>query len=260
MSEPRSELDKLIAREKAAYQERADASAAPGVPDAGWERLRAAVEGGAAAPVGWTARAKLAVGVATCVALGALGWTLSSSGSGVEGATEVAPAQDAQDAPERSAPDAPASDTVEPGARRGEESTVGAARELEDAVEGGSGDSRGVAAPGPNGETGGADSDASAEATEPSTRAAREPRGGHPSAAHPEPSEDSLAAELALLSRARAALNAGRYDEALAIASEHAQQFPSGVLAPERRAVASRARCRMAAAERGDEEAVRACP
>ena len=66
--------------------------------------------------------------------------------------------------------------------------------------------------------------------------------------------------ELALLSRARAALNAGRYDEALAIASEHAQQFPSGVLAPERRAVASRARCRMAAAERGDEEAVRACP
>ncbi|MEZ4326490.1 MAG: hypothetical protein R3B40_14850 [Polyangiales bacterium] len=249
MSEPRSELDKLIAREKAAYQERADASAAPGVPDAGWERLRAAVEGGAAAPVGWTARAKLAVGVATCVALGALGWTLSSSGSGAEGATEVAPAQDA-----------PASDTVEPGARRGEESTAGAARELEDAVEGGSGDSRGVAAPGPNGETGGADSDASAEATEPSTRAAREPRGGHPSAAHPEPSEDSLAAELALLSRARAALNAGRYDEALAIASEHAQQFPSGVLAPERRAVASRARCRMAAAERGDEEAVRACP
>ena len=249
MSEPRSELDKLIAREKAAYQERADASAAPGVPDAGWERLRAAVEGGAAAPVGWTARAKLAVGVATCVALGALGWTLSSSGSGAEGATEVAPAQDA-----------PAADTVEPGARRGEESTVGAARELEDAVEGGSGDSRGVAAPGPNGETGGADSDASAEATEPSTRAAREPRGGHPSAAHPEPSEDSLAAELALLSRARAALNAGRYDEALAIASEHAQQFPSGVLAPERRAVASRARCRMAAAERGDEEAVRACP
>lgn len=49
-----------------------------------------------------------------------------------------------------------------------------------------------------------------------------------------EPAETTLAAELRLLSRANAAMRAGRHAEALDVLAEHARAFEAGQLAPER--------------------------
>lgn len=65
----------------------------------------------------------------------------------------------------------------------------------------------------------------------------------------PAPS-DSLAEELALLRSAQAALRSGDAARALAITAEHASRFPTGALAPERRALERRARCRESAEPR----------
>jgi RNA polymerase sigma factor (sigma-70 family) len=51
------------------------------------------------------------------------------------------------------------------------------------------------------------------------------------------PDQDSLAAELALLQRAREALRDGRADDALALLDQHARRFPRGQLVDERRAL-----------------------
>jgi hypothetical protein len=55
------------------------------------------------------------------------------------------------------------------------------------------------------------------------------------------PSSRGLAAERALLDVARAALARGEPSEALAAADRHGHEFPSGVLAEEREAIAIRA-------------------
>jgi hypothetical protein len=53
--------------------------------------------------------------------------------------------------------------------------------------------------------------------------------------------EGTLAAELALLQRARVALRDGRPDEALALLDQHARQYPEGQLVDERRVLAAEA-------------------
>jgi outer membrane protein assembly factor BamD (BamD/ComL family) len=60
----------------------------------------------------------------------------------------------------------------------------------------------------------------------------------------------SIAEETRLIGRARKALGTGDNAAALAIAAEHAQQFPSGQFTQEREAVRTRAHC-----NRGDANA-----
>ena len=74
---------------------------------------------------------------------------------------------------------------------------------------------------------------------------------------------DSLAREVEILSRAGAELHAGRAEAALAALDEHQRDFPSGVLAQERRAARVRALCvlgRMTEAKLELERLARASP
>jgi hypothetical protein len=64
-----------------------------------------------------------------------------------------------------------------------------------------------------------------------------------PSAAAADPQADSIAAELALLSAAEAALDAGDDRGALALTATHGEQYPNGQLALERDAIAAGAAC-----------------
>jgi hypothetical protein len=64
------------------------------------------------------------------------------------------------------------------------------------------------------------------------------------SAPAPASSTDTLAEETALLSRAKSAMDRRAYRDALVLLDEHARRFPSGMLAPERDAHRSIARCR----------------
>ena len=57
--------------------------------------------------------------------------------------------------------------------------------------------------------------------------------------------DDGLARELAILRDAQLALRRGDASRALALAAQHEREFPSGTLAPERRAVVRRAACVM---------------
>ena len=81
-----------------------------------------------------------------------------------------------------------------------------------------------------------------------SPRAAVEPR-AHAVAAPPSipeaTTDDGLARELAILRDAQLALRRGDASRALALAAQHEREFPSGTLAPERRAVVRRAACVM---------------
>lgn len=54
---------------------------------------------------------------------------------------------------------------------------------------------------------------------------------------------DSLAKEVAILSRAQTALHGGRADESLRILTEHAREFPRGILTEERRTTQIQALC-----------------
>ncbi len=67
-----------------------------------------------------------------------------------------------------------------------------------------------------------------------------------PEAAH---ASDTLAAELAIVQRARAQLSRGQAREALATVAEHAEQFPRGKLGEEAAAVRTMAQCRLHPAE-----------
>ncbi len=61
----------------------------------------------------------------------------------------------------------------------------------------------------------------------------------------PQPRETStLAAEVALVAQARRGLADGDHARALEVVAEHARRFPGGLLAPERDAIESIARCR----------------
>lgn len=66
---------------------------------------------------------------------------------------------------------------------------------------------------------------------------------------------DSLAAETALLRRAQAALSSGKPRSAFSILREHAQRFPEGVLAEERRALEVVALCDDGQVKRGRKQA-----
>ena len=57
------------------------------------------------------------------------------------------------------------------------------------------------------------------------------------------PAQDSLAGEVALLSRATSDLHGGRAAEALKVLDEHRRQVPHGLLAEERRAARAQALC-----------------
>jgi hypothetical protein len=98
---------------------------------------------------------------------------------------------------------------------------------------------------------------------EPSVRATEVPAiPPRPAAAHVEESEPpgytpALDAELALIRRARTALNDGRAEEALAALDEHARRFPKGVLAEDRAAQRVLALCALARLDAAREEGLR---
>lgn len=71
---------------------------------------------------------------------------------------------------------------------------------------------------------------------------------------------DSLAQEVALLSRATSALRAGRGDEALKVLDEHQRKFPNGALSVERRAARGQALCSLKRIAEGRAELARLAP
>lgn len=77
----------------------------------------------------------------------------------------------------------------------------------------------------------------------PAEAAASTPRPRPTTAAAAPASADDLASETALLAKAHGALGAGRYDDALAVTSEHARRFPKGSLSTERQAIRAIALC-----------------
>lgn len=74
-------------------------------------------------------------------------------------------------------------------------------------------------------------------AASPVSTRTRTPPSSTPTVTVDAPAEDALAAELALLRRAREALREGRVDDALAWLDQHARRFPRGQLVDERRAL-----------------------
>ena len=72
-----------------------------------------------------------------------------------------------------------------------------------------------------------------------------------PSPATPGRRADALTQEVALLSRAVTALNAGRASEALTALNEHQRQFPRGILAADRQAAKAQALCALGRSREG---------
>jgi hypothetical protein len=72
--------------------------------------------------------------------------------------------------------------------------------------------------------------------------------------------QDALTQEVALLSRAVAALNAGRAGEALGTLNEHQRQFPRGILGAERQAAKAQALCSLGRLREGRTELARLSP
>ncbi|HKO50008.1 MAG TPA: hypothetical protein VJV79_19895 [Polyangiaceae bacterium] len=73
-------------------------------------------------------------------------------------------------------------------------------------------------------------------------------------------SQDRLAQEVALLSRATSDLRAGRAGAALKSLDEHQRKFPSGMLTVERRAVRAQALCTLKRVSEGRAELARLAP
>ncbi len=71
---------------------------------------------------------------------------------------------------------------------------------------------------------------------------------------------DALTQEVALLSRAVAALNAGRAGEALTTLNEHQRQFPHGILGAERQAAQAQALCSLGRVSQGRAELAHLSP
>ena len=72
--------------------------------------------------------------------------------------------------------------------------------------------------------------------------------------------QDALTREVELLSRAVAALNAGRAGEALGTLNEHQRRFPRGVLGAERQAAKAQALCSLGRVREGRAELARLSP
>jgi type IV secretory pathway VirB10-like protein len=70
-----------------------------------------------------------------------------------------------------------------------------------------------------------------------------------PEPKEPAATESTLAAELRLLSRANAAMRAGRYADALDVLAQHAREFEAGQLAPEREYKRALALCELGRGE-----------
>ena len=66
--------------------------------------------------------------------------------------------------------------------------------------------------------------------------------------------QDALTQEVALLSRAVSALNAGRAGDALATLNEHQRRFPRGILGPDRKAAKAQALCSLGRLREGRAE------
>jgi hypothetical protein len=88
--------------------------------------------------------------------------------------------------------------------------------------------------------------------TEPSARVSPE-RSGSPVGEPSKPGHE-VRQEVALLSRAQAALSRGRPQEALEALSEHALRFPRGVLAEERGATRARTLCALGRRQEAEAE------
>jgi hypothetical protein len=72
--------------------------------------------------------------------------------------------------------------------------------------------------------------------------------------------QDALTREVALLSRAVSALNAGRARDALATLNEHQRQFPRGILGAERKAAKAQALCSLGRLREGRAELAHLSP
>ena len=81
-----------------------------------------------------------------------------------------------------------------------------------------------------------------------------------PSRRSPSRSEDHLAREVALLSRASSELLAARPAAALQALDEHARRFPDGVLSQERAAARARALCALGRTKEGQAELAKLTP
>jgi hypothetical protein len=73
-------------------------------------------------------------------------------------------------------------------------------------------------------------------------------------------SQDRLAQEVALLSRATSALRSGRAQDALKVLNEHQREFPNGVLGQERSAAKAQALCSLGRVSEGRVELGRLAP
>jgi hypothetical protein len=93
---------------------------------------------------------------------------------------------------------------------------------------------------------------------EPTSVAPIEPTSSSPASAPRR--QDALTQEVALLSRAVAALNAGRAGEALATLNEHQRQFPRGILGAERQAAKAQALCSLGRLSQGRAELAHLSP
>jgi hypothetical protein len=71
---------------------------------------------------------------------------------------------------------------------------------------------------------------------------------------------DSLAQEVALLSRATSALHRGNPAEALQVLNEHLRKFPNGLLGEERRAAKAQALCALGRKSEGRSELAHLAP
>jgi hypothetical protein len=97
-----------------------------------------------------------------------------------------------------------------------------------------------------------------AQPAEPTTKLPAEPTSSAPVSAPRR--QDALTQEVALLSRAVAALNAGRAGEALTTLNEHQRQFPRGVLGVERKAAKAQALCSLGRLSEGRAELAHLSP
>ncbi|MET0790785.1 MAG: hypothetical protein ABW061_04635 [Polyangiaceae bacterium] len=75
-----------------------------------------------------------------------------------------------------------------------------------------------------------------------------------------QPAQNTLAQEVALLSRATSDLRAGRAGPALKLLDEHQRKFPNGMLTVERRAVRAQALCALKRVSEGRAELARLAP
>ncbi len=101
-----------------------------------------------------------------------------------------------------------------------------------------------------------ADAQAAEPPTEPSVPLSVERGAGSPVSEPPKPGNE-IRQEVALLSKAQAALSRGRPQEALDALSEHALRFPRGVLTEERAATRARTLCALGRRQEAEAELAR---